>query len=195
MPRIPHMPETADIDGISQAMILSLYYDRIEIERHDCGIDEKAGPVWVIAHPQKCGLQPRFGTVLSPVAPQFPAGSKLEVFERDGANRNGEKERQIVVSFPPAVPSDSVHDRVWDYEVCALDAADTVIVRQHVLAENYFAPFRRISGRVECVFGSGSVPQGVATRWKVVPYGFFGLCGDSISAVAKYGIMNANISS
>ena len=195
MPRIPHMPETADIDGISQAMILSLYHDRIEIERHDCGIDEKAGPVWVIAHPQKCGSQPRFGTVLSPVAPQFPAGSKLELFERDGANRNGEKERQIVVSFPPAVPSDSVHDRVWDYEVCALDAASTVIARQYVLAENYFAPFRRISGRVECVFGSSSVPQGVATRWKVVPYGFFGLCGDSISAVAKYGIMNANISS
>lgn len=195
MPRIPHMPETADIEGTSQAMILSLYHDRIEIERHDCGIDEKAGPVWVLPHPQKHGTGPRLGTVSKPVAPQFPAGAKLEVFERDGANRNGENERQIAVSFPPAVPSDSVHDRVWDYEVCALDAEGTVIARQHVLAENYFAPFRRISGRIECVFGRSSIPQSGAACWKVTPYGFFGLCGDSVSAVVKYGIMDGNISS
>lgn len=97
--------------------------------------------------------------------------------ELEGVNRNGENERQIVVSFPPAKPSDSVPERVCDYKVCAMRPDGTEIVAQYVLAENYFAPYRKISGRVECVFGKSSVPDGVELVWRVTPYGFNGRSG------------------
>ena len=101
---------------------------------------------------------------------------------REGRSRNGENERQIVVSFPPAKPSDSVPDRVCDYKVCAMRPDGTEIVTQHVLAENYFAPCRKILGRVECVFGRSSIPEGMKPVWSVTPYGFGGNPGNVLKS-------------
>ena len=182
MPRVPHMQETAQIDGLSQAMILSLYGDRLEIVRHDCGIDEKAGPDWILPHPATGDAGVRSVSFSGVGPPQFPPESKLEVYEREGRNRNGENERQIVVSFPPAKPSDSVPDRVCDYKVCAMRPDGTEIVTQHVLAENYFAPCRKISGRVECVFSKSSIPEGMKPVWSVTPYGFGGNPGNVLQS-------------
>ena len=181
MPRVPHMPETAHIDGLCQVMLLSLYPDRVEIARHDCGIGEKAGPDWVLHGLGRVNRDHSFGAVSDVSAPQFPELSRVDVFERDGKNRAGETERQIVVSFPPAVPSDSVHNRVCDYEVAALMPDGTEIAKQYVLAENYFAPYRTV-GRVECVFGRSSIANGLQPIWRVKPFGFFGLHGRPISS-------------
>lgn len=183
MPRIPHMPETAQIDGLCQVMILSLFPDRVEIVRHDCGIGEKAGPDWIVPHPcdgaKKTGLNRE-------APPQFPEGAKIEVFEREGVNRNGEKESQIAVSFPPARPYSAVRGRVCDYEVSAMHPDGTRIVTQYVLSENYFAPFRRISGNVECVFARDSIPPGVKPVWSVTPFGFGGEDWESKGSVLYY---------
>ena len=186
MPRVPHMQETAQIDGLSQAMILSLYGDRVEIVRHDCGIDEKAGPDWILPHPATGHACVRSVSFSGVGPPQFPPGSKLEVSEREGRNRNGERERQIVVSFPPARPSSAVRGRVCDYKVSAMHPDGTEIVSQYVLSENYFAPFRRPSGNVECVFARDSIPPGVKPMWSVTPFGFGGADWESKGSVLYY---------
>ena len=180
-PRPPHMPTAVDTKGLSQVMILSLYPDRIEILRHDCGFDEPAGPDWVIARPVAGnGAQP-FGAVAEQEVPQFPAGAKVAVAERDGKDRRGNDERQIVVTFPPAQPSARAPGRTLEYEVAAVAQDGAEIVKEYVLATNYLHPCSEVDGRVECVFGKSSVPEGAKVTWRVTPCNFLHRPGKAIA--------------
>ena len=180
MPRTPHMANEVKANGLSQVMILSLYPDRIEITRHDCGFDEPAGPDWVIARPVAGNSAQPFGAVASPEIPQFAAGAAVTVAERNGKDRNGKAEAQIVVSFPPAQPSARASGRTLEYEVAAIAPDGSEIVKEYVVATNYLHPCKEVEGRVECVFGRSSVPEGVKPRWRVTPCNFLHQPGRAI---------------
>ena len=178
-PRVPHMAQGVSTAGLSQVMILSLHPDRIEIVRHDCGFDESAGPDWIVPRGGGNAAQP-FGAVASPEVPQFPAGAKVTVAERTGENRNGETERQIVVSFPPAQPSARSSGRTLEYEVVAVAPDGSEIVKEYVVATNYLHPCKEVKGAVKCVFGKSSVPDGVKVAWRVTPCNFLHQPGKAI---------------
>ena len=180
MPRIPHMPENARVPNLSQIMILSLYPDRIEITRHDCGIGEKAGPDWMIPMPFAGNPAQPFGATAEPGVPQFPAGAKVSVAERKGKNREHRQERQIVVSFPPAEPSSTSPGRAMEYEVAAIAPDGAEIVKEYVIATNYFRPCSPVDGDEKCVFGKDSIPEGVKPVWKITPCNYLHQPGRAI---------------
>ena len=181
MPRIPHMPENVRVHGLSQIMLLTLYPDRIEITRHDCGIGEKAGPDWIIPRPYAGSHVQPFGALANPGVPQFPADAKVSVAERTGTNRKGDSERQIVVSFPSAEPSAEAPGRAMEYEVSAIGPDGAEIVKEYVMATNYFRPCSPVRGPVHCVFARDSVPADMKVSWKVVPLNFLHQAGKAIA--------------
>lgn len=181
-PRPLHMPSAIMTNGLSQVMILSLYPDRIEIVRHDCGFNESAGPDWIVPRNAAGNAEQPFGAVANPEVPQFPAGAKVAVAERTGKDRSGGMEKQIVVSFPPAQPSACSPGRALEYEVAAIAADGTEIVKEYVVATNYLHPCSEVKGPVECVFGKASIPEGVKPRWCVTPCNFLHRPGRPIEA-------------
>ena len=180
-PRKPHMDITVSPKAESQVMILTLYKDRMDVERFDIGLGVPAGPTWRVPRPFRGNPAQPYGAVGRPEVPQFNAGAVAEVSRLDGKNRAGEAERQVVVSFPPAQPDSVSSGRVLEYEVAVLTPGGAEAAKEYVLSDNYFSPCVRPKKIVKCAFAEKDVPKGATFR--VTPRNFLHEPGRPLTVV------------
>lgn len=184
-----HMPRIATSNG-KQGMLLSVFGDRIVIERREFVFDESLGPDWVLPLPcrGKCNMPFTFEKRSSQsVAPEFASGAKVILSEGKGRNRKGKEEDQIAVSFPTAIPRNS-RDRVFDYEV-QVQVLDCDTVRpfctKRVFAKDFFLGDTHMGKSGCCVFAIDELPKHVSFHFAVRPTECFGKLGPAICSEEK----------
>jgi len=165
--------------NFAQGMVVSVYDDHIDAERHDFYADDTLGDKWVL--PLPLGREKPYAFAsrrAARTAPAFAAGAKVAVARREDA-RHG-----VVydVSFPCAEPR--ANCRAFEYEVTATlveDEVDLVQAQRRVLANDYRYPDRpKFRKPGLCVFALADLPLKGSYRFSVRPVECFGRKGDPI---------------
>ena len=113
------IPNRLDLRG-GEGYVVSVWKDKIVIERRDMEEDEVGAPAWVVPLPLGKADQPYAAgrREASEPVPEFPADAALDVETRNTENRNGHWTIVMNCEFPSAVvPKGS---RVFDYEIRAV---------------------------------------------------------------------------
>lgn len=178
-------------DSARQAMILSVYADRLVFERRDLIDGEPLGDDWIIpighgaARPYAHGIR-RTATP----APRFGPGAKVTVVAKEGEDRAGDRHEQIVVTFP-AVNGLLGGARAYDFEVSAeglcADGRWVSCGSKAVFSPNAFRSPKADVRPVTCVFAKRGFSGKVAARFSVRPRDVWGKAGSSIVS-ARFGI-------
>ena len=112
------VPTRRDLRG-GEGFVVSVWPDKIVIDRHDVDEDESGAPAWVV--PLPLGRTKPYAAgkrdALEPV-PQFPDGAALDIETRNTENRVGHWTIVMNCEFPSAVVPDG--HRVFDYEIRAV---------------------------------------------------------------------------
>ena len=165
-------------------MVMSVWGDRMVFERYDFWNNEKLGDDWVVPvlRSKDGAREYSFASRMAKAAaPEFPEGAKITLEVRDGTSpktKQPEKERQLVVKFPPAVGVDDL-SRVFDYEV-AVDCIETDVTLR-MATKRVYQPgahmnVKRAGEAPTCVFGVCELPD--ATFYlSVTPMNSFGMRG------------------
>ena len=167
------MPVLDTVKDGGQGMMAEVYADRIVFHRRSFFFNEPNGPDWVLplgegsAKPFAIGLRK---AAAAAYAPSFAPGATLAVVERDGANREKEPMRQLVVSFPAA----TLGTRPFGYEVkVSSDAPDAKPVTRCILSPDFHLPPTRRVARAECVFAVSDLPKGGKRKVEVRAFDSF----------------------
>jgi hypothetical protein len=186
---LQHMPQMATHIG-KQGMLLSVFGDRIVIERHEFVYDESLGSDWVLPLPCRDQRDMPFTfqkRAAQSIAPEFASGAKVTLSNGKGKNEKGKEEEQITVSFPAAV-FHNARDRVFDYEVqMQVLECDTVkpFCTKRVFAKDFFLSDARMGKTGCCVFALEELPKDVSFRFAVRPIECFGKMGSAIYSEEK----------
>ena len=173
------MPRIDTSDG-SQGFVMSLYDDRIVIERREFAQGGEVAPPWTVPIPNDGSMS--FASRASRAAvPQFAKGTAVTVREIRGADRSGCATDQLSVEF---LPINGGKGRAYDYEVTAI--LRKAYVRRVVGMKRVFSPKchlapERDKGPVVCLFGKGELPSDHDTlEFEVRPANAFGAQGEPI---------------
>lgn len=161
-------------------LVVRVYDDRIVCERWDVAHNEKFGPDRVIPldGSRPYAFEPRAAAV---IPPEFPEGAGVSLSEAVGPNRNGQKTRQLTLSFPAAPPSKT--SRVHHYEIRALadrDGNETAVLTNRVFSEAFFLAPGREPATGRCVIAVSALPEDTEVRFAVRPVENFGKRGEAI---------------
>ena len=187
-----------DIKRAKQGMVMDVWPDFVAFRRFDIVNDVSLGDDWVVP---LCGggrTVPASGKAKYTFAarsersrpPQFGADAKVAVAETDDGRRRNVRGTeadpapcsQIVVSFPPAVSTDS-SDRGFDYSVTAeMRTADVkcVIGEKRVFSPGFCMSESMDTEPVTCAFARGAVSKNRDVRFIVRPYNCWGKVGKPI---------------
>ena len=164
-----------------QGLFVSVYDDRIVLERREFMTGTSLGDDWVI--PLSGGERPydfkrRAATAK---APAFAADAAPKLSdETDGKSRDGKKCRQVTLTFPPALPSSPERGRAFSYEVRVLqtqgDFADLPILAKRVIPKgfNFGEADPRVREPVTCVFNAAELPHECPLKFEVTALECFG---------------------
>ena len=175
--QMPLLPEHLG----KQGMLVSVYDDKLVIERREFLGGEKVGPDW---HVPLVGPREFAFDVRGPkmVAPEFAAGASVKVTRAMGKDRRGTATDQVTVHFPAAKPSAT--SRVYDYEVQAFayhEDVDYPVASKRVLSESFHLPPTREATKGTCVFAASELPKkGTKVRFVVRPTECYGRKGRAI---------------
>ena len=175
--QMPILPEHLG----KQGMLVSVYDDKLVIERREFLGGEKVGPDW---HVPLDGSRAFAFDVRGAkmVAPEFAAGASVKVTRAMGKDRRGTATDQVTVHFPAAKPSAT--SRVYDYEVQAFayhEDVDYPVASKRVLSESFHLPPTREATKGTCVFAAGELPKkGTKVRFVVRPTECYGHKGRAI---------------
>ena len=152
---LKQMPLVDRFSG-KQGLLVTVYGDRVVVERRDFMYDARLGADWTIPLPAADAKPFAFETrAAKAVAPQFPAGAAVTVSgPAEGRDRKGRKVKQLTVAFPSAL-NDGAHTRAYDYEVAAeVEECDVsrVVCTKRVYSPAYFLEPGREPRTVGCVF-------------------------------------------
>ena len=173
--------DSVDSFNGSHALVVSVYGDRLVIERIDVLHDgEPVAEPWVVRWPNdgSSAYEAR-GTAAG--VPQFAAGTKVSVAKRFGRDRAGVATNQVVVSFPP-----TCSPRAYDYEVTALlskGAVSRVVSQKRVYSPRCYCPERYDTNDVICVFGQPEISDNhESVKFVVRPMNAWGKAGEPIES-------------
>lgn len=171
-------------DKSRQGWFVSVYADRMVLERWELEMGEKLGPDRIVSLPAgQGGWQYQFEKqAMASKAPEFPVGAKAkaEVFDRDLGN--GKKEKCVRVTFPSAVSVDPNY-QVWCYDIAARNAGWD-LQKRRIIAPGYLYPESRGPKTAECIFALadlGGSLDGVV--FEVVPLNAFWKGGRPIASI------------
>ena len=153
------IPSRRDLRG-GQGYVVSVWPDKIVVERHDVEEDDSDAPAWVVPLPAGRAAQPyangrRDG--IEPV-PQFPDGATLDLDTRNTENRAGHWTIVMNCEFPSAdMPKGH---RVFDYEIRAVpkDGSKPLVKYFYSPAYAKMAKFEPVRQRFW--FDVAELPQG-----------------------------------
>ena len=162
-----------------QGQFLTVYADRIVIERRDFVSDLSLGDDFVLPLPlgseKPCAFAPRCA---ARVAPEFPNGAKAEVVEK----KDDKSGMLYEISFPHAETRRKC--RVFEYEVTATlveDGVDLVQAQRRVIAPDFhLADIPKCHRRGVCVIAAADLPLKGTYQFIVRPVECFGRKGAGI---------------
>ena len=131
---MPMIAARRDLRG-GQGFVVSVWSDRVVIERRDLEEEEEGAPAWLVPLPLAKAAQPYANGVrdgAEPV-PQFPRGAELDIETRNTENRAGHWAIVLNCEFPSAVMPEG--HRVFDYEIRAVPRDGSA-----PLVKSFFSP-------------------------------------------------------
>ncbi len=164
--------------------LMTVYDDRIVLERHEFENDEELGTVVI---PLKGGEQPysfEYREKNEP-APQFGPDALVKVTEKPklGKNRRDEPVEQLRVYFPTAVAHDGL-PRPLDYEVqvevAGVDVFKAVLTKRVYSGTCFLGEKADAENPVVCTFSVDELPKEGSYRYAVRPCNAFGRKGEPI---------------
>ncbi|MBO4288396.1 MAG: metallophosphoesterase [Kiritimatiellae bacterium] len=175
------MPSIPTSNG-KQGMLVSVFGDRIAIERREFVTGKSLGDDWVL--PLPCAESKPFAyaaRVKTRTAPEFAAGAEVKAV----TTKDEKKGDLIEITFPAAKTSGKC--RVFEYEVTAVlteDDVELVQLQRRVLAPDFHLPETKEGMAGRCVLAAADLPMKGRYRFEVRPLECFGRKGAPISVEA-----------
>lgn len=166
-----------------QGMVVDVFADHLEVDRREFTLGLEAAPLVSVPLPADVNNPQGFAYAAQKAragVPQFPVGAQATSARQEGSNSLGQKEPQIVVSFPSAVAGGD-KGRVLLYRVEALDDKKNKVGTWQLAQELHFHPVSKIPTAMQLAIGADEVPAGTAVTFQIVPLGFFRQEGSPIS--------------
>ena len=167
---MPHMkmPDSA------QGLLVSVYGSELVVERRDFFADKPLGADWCFSVPPRGDFSFK-ARADNGRPPEFAAGAKISIVERNGA--------LLELKFPAA---QTVGDRrVFEYEITATlleDGVDLIQLQRRVMAPDFYKPETIEGVSASCVISLAELPIKGNTVFSVRPIDCFGLKGKAITA-------------
>ena len=181
------MPALTGRDA-QQGQLVTVYDDRIVLERRDFANDLPAAPDWIVplpAHASSFAERAKEAPV-----PEFSAGAEVTVERIKGKNRANEETEQFVVSFPN-VKGLAGGAHAFDFQV-TVEAEEVdrpkIWVTKRVYSPHFYWAAEKDDDTVTCVFACSELPapnkvpteRGRRFRFAVAPANSFGGHGKAI---------------
>ena len=178
----------------AQGYVVSVFDDRMEIERRDFTEGVEAAPMWIVTPPE--GAKSRFAHENSrrrTAVPQFPSGASVKTYTSNFETRSYNWTIMMMLEFPSAR---ACGGRVFDYEVRAEMDDGSVAVIKRFLAPAFYRLERDEPTTQRFAIDAMCLPEKGRYRLRVYPRNCFGDCGKPISSAvmeSKPGKAKADI--
>ena len=152
------IPVRRDLRG-GEGFVVSVWTDKIVIERRDIEEDDEGAPEWLIPLAAGAVEKPyadKMRGAREPV-PQFPAGAELDIETRNTENRSGFWTIVMNCEFPSAVMPDG--HRVFDYEIRAVPTDGSEVLVKRFLSPAYPKMAKYEPARQRFWFDVAELPQ------------------------------------
>ena len=163
----------------AQGYFISVYDDRMEVERHDFEHMKEAAAPWIV--PLGAGREKPYARMTHAQAtpvPQFPSGAEVRAFVTNSDTRNAHWTIFMTLAFPAASARGG---RVFDYEICAeMEEGGQVAATKRYLSPAFHKLPEAEPEAVSFRFDAMDLPESGKYRFKVYPRNCFGVRGDPI---------------
>ena len=152
------IPVRRDLRG-GEGFVVSVWTDKIVIERRDIEEDDEGAPEWLIPLAAGAVEKPyadKMRGAREPV-PQFPAGAEFDIETRNTENRSGFWTIVMNCEFPSAVMPDG--HRVFDYEIRAVPTDGSEVLVKRFLSPAYPKMAKHEPARQRFWFDVAELPQ------------------------------------
>ena len=176
MAKIPSRPEFREAQGY----LVSVYDDRMEVERRDFTEGVEAAPAWIVTPPAAAKSRYAFANSKkrTPV-PDFPGGANVSANVCNTEDRDGHWAIMMRLEFPSA---HARKGRVFDYEVRIEKEDGTTPTVKRFLAPAFYRLERDEPARQNFLFNAMDLPETGRYRFRVYPRNCFGECGRPIES-------------
>ena len=176
MPKIPARPKFEEAQGY----VVSVFDNRMEIERRDFTHGVEAAPAWIVTPPTADSKPFAFENSFkrTPV-PQFPADATLKTYIANTEDRDGHWAIMMMLDFPSAKAHKG---RVYDYEVRIEMENGSIPVVKRFLAPAFYKLERDEPAFQSFAFNAKDLPEVGRYRFRVYPRNCFGACGRPIES-------------
>ena len=164
----------------AQGYVVSVFDDRMEVERRDFTEGVEAAPAWIVTPPAAAASRYAFANskARTPV-PQFPAGASVKTYTSNFETRSYNWTIMMMAEFPSASANGG---RVFDYEVRAEMEDGTVAVVKRFLAPAFYRLERDEPVVQRFAINAMDLPEHGRYRLRVYPRNCFGVCGRPIES-------------
>lgn len=178
-------PEDATMDPIDgyegrQGLFMTVYDERIVLERRDFLRDISVGDDWVVPlgarRPRPYAFAAR---AAAEPKPHFPAGARVEAMRVPARFRDGAVRDAFALKFPPALPALG-EPRTSRYEIAA-ESAGVKFPPRTVLSKGAIFGEAADVAKVVCVYPADEIPAGAVVDFTVTPVGCFGSRGKPLA--------------
>lgn len=168
MPRLPSRDDLLEAQGY----FVSVYDDRLVIERYDFEDDAEGADAWVVPLGAGAPKPYVFETHAAKVpVPQFPDGAAVAAHVTNADRRNGTWTIFLTLEFPSAHARGG---RVFDYEVSAVSEQGEVLVTKRFLSPGFYKTIDREPARQSFRFDAMDLPEHERYRLRVTARNCFG---------------------
>ena len=176
MPIIPARENLLEAQGY----LVSVFDDRMEIERRDFEEGVEAAPAWIVTPPEGPASRYAFenSSKRTPV-PQFPKGASVNTYTSNFETRNFSWTIKVMVEFPSAK---ACKGRVFDYEVRAEMENGTVALTKRFLAPAFYRLESAEPAVQRFAIDARELPENGKYRLRVYPRNCFGAAGNPIQS-------------
>ena len=176
---MPMLPARANLRE-AQGYVVSVFEDRLEIERRDFTEGVEAAPPWIVTPPTAASKPFAFeNSARRTPVPQFPAGASVAANVCNTEDRDGHWAIMMRLEFPSAR---APNGRVFDYEVRVEMEDGTVPVVKRFLAPAFYRLERDEPAAQSFLFNAMDLPEHGRYRFRAYPRNCFGACGKPIES-------------
>lgn len=176
MPIIPARKRLEEAQGY----VVSVFGDRLEIERRDFTAGVEAAPAWIVTPPAADASRYAFvnSRRRTPV-PQFPSGASVKTYTSNFETRSYKWAIMMMLEFPSAC---SRGGRVFDYEVRAEMEDGSVAATKRFLSPAFYKLEGDEPAFQKFAFDAMDLPERGRYRLRVYPRNCFGDSGRPIES-------------
>ena len=171
-----------------QGLVVTMYRDRMEMERYDFKKFVHTAPTWNVplkpCAPEERPFSFKAHSVRTPV-PEFQDGAKLRLSTSNTETRGGKWEIVMVAEFPAA--NGVAKARAFDYELRAVPTDGSRPMVKRFLSPAFHKLKEDEPGRMKFWFNVLDLPQDKEYRIEVYPRNCFGVYGKPLVSAPRRG--------